>query len=312
MPTQNLHIALVPTSEDFQIIDVFMGGSGILEPDDLKSLKVPAEIQWNKGVVINGRTSTWVFSALTHLCHPAAWVAVYAPRDGGAIVVQSHRAVGPYVGEVVPSSRIQPYIPRHIDIPKPPQDSPQTNKAAVAFLGPPHSGKSILLNELRLALRQHLPEEIFQREFFILRACPDGQGDWFDDIPQSQAMTLRYKNRFDSDFVSRISNHLRQLRSEKSLLFVDCGGKIDKKNTAILDACTHAIIVSSDPGLFERWMGAVEAGELGLLAQIESTTREEVAVVSQSPLRIRIGKLERGNKTIRLPTELIDAVANLV
>jgi CRISPR-associated protein Csx3 len=75
LPYQHLHIQI--STPD-----------GILEPQDLKGLALP-EVQWQQGVVIEGKAPIWLYGYLVHECHPASWVACYDPRLG-AVVVATH------------------------------------------------------------------------------------------------------------------------------------------------------------------------------------------------------------------------------
>jgi len=158
-------------------------------------------------------------------------------------------------------------------------------------------------------MQEELPPECFHRDFFVLRACPDGEGDWFSEIPANVALTLRYKGPFDDQFVDQVCAELEQLRQQKRLLFVDCGGKIDKKNQRILNLCTHALIVSCAPELIPEWRGAACSSELEILAEVESVPTACAEVQATSPLRIRLGKLKRGTeRDLQIPVELIKAV----
>lgn len=62
---------------------------GILTPEDVKTIKLPEGLTWQKGVVLEGRAPVWVYGVLVHECHPAPWVATYDSRLGG-IVVATH------------------------------------------------------------------------------------------------------------------------------------------------------------------------------------------------------------------------------
>ena len=61
----------------------------IISPQDLQGLHLPDGIQWQQGIVIEGRAPIWLYGYLVHQCHPAAWVGCYDPRLG-AIVVATH------------------------------------------------------------------------------------------------------------------------------------------------------------------------------------------------------------------------------
>lgn len=309
MPSGNLVLTLVAKSEDFQILDFFIPGDGIIAPDELRNIALPAELDHKRGVVINGKGPVWLFAHLVHLCHPTAWVATADPRLG-AVVVENHIPAGPKVGDVISPERIKPYLPAHATKQG---DKPTTVpplSQVIAFIGPPHSGKSVFMNAVRLGIRKWKPD-LFQRDFFIVRACPDGEGDWFSDIPPDEAMTFRYKGSFTDEFVSKVCAQLNALKKQKSLLLVDCGGKIDKKNQAILNLCTHAIIVSSDPHAFAEWQGSAAASELKIIAEIESV-REQVnlQILTNPFLRLRIGKLERHGEPVEIPHELLDALTS--
>ncbi|MFE1744182.1 CRISPR-associated ring nuclease Crn3/Csx3 [Coleofasciculus sp. H7-2] len=63
---------------------------GIIEPEDLKGLKLPEGILSSQGVVIEGRGPIWLYGYLVHECHATAWVGCYDPRLEGAVVVETH------------------------------------------------------------------------------------------------------------------------------------------------------------------------------------------------------------------------------
>ena len=46
---------------------------------------------------------------------------------------------------------------------------------AILIGGPPHSGKSVLTYSLTQTLRQQ------GIDHYVLRACPDGEGDWSNE-----------------------------------------------------------------------------------------------------------------------------------
>ena len=62
---------------------------GVIAPADIKGLKLPEGIQFNQGIVIEGKGPIWLYGYLIHECHPAAWVGCYDPRLG-AVVVATH------------------------------------------------------------------------------------------------------------------------------------------------------------------------------------------------------------------------------
>ena len=96
----------VKVSEHFVLVDVSLGGNGLITPEELEELVNTAEKTvgtkyFGKGVVISGRMPVWAHSALAHAFHPAQWVAHFDPRLGGGVVVQSH-SPDVRVGQVIP------------------------------------------------------------------------------------------------------------------------------------------------------------------------------------------------------------------
>jgi CRISPR-associated protein Csx3 len=227
-------------------------------------------------------------------------------RHGG-IVIEVHNTDAPAVGSVIALEQIQPYLPRHEEN-KPPGKAPRNNRKVIAFVGPPHSGKSVLVAALYRQLQRSLPVEEFQREVFLLRACPDGEGNWSSEIPPELARTHRFKNHWDDEFARKVCQDLEKLAQNKRLLLVDVGGKIDRRNQQILNCCTHAVIVSRDPNAVAEWRGALQAAEITVLAEIDSTLEEVCEVVEQKPLRLRLGPLERERRDYSLPEELLAVV----
>jgi len=241
------------------------------------------------------------------LCQRAPYIATFDPRIG-ALVISSCEGATRQVGDIIPINDVLRYIPER-DIPREGKPQPSIWSKVIAFLGPPHSGKSVLLNAIRIQIQKRLPPDWVNRNFFVLRACPDGEGDWSSESPLDVVRTLRYKNQFDDQFVEQICEELEQLRQQKRLLLVDCGGKLDKKNQRILSLCTHALIVSRDPEQIPEWRGAARLSELEILAEVESVPSDCAEVQGESPLRIRLGQLKRGNEScLQIPEALIQAV----
>ncbi|MEH1896961.1 MAG: CRISPR-associated ring nuclease Crn3/Csx3 [Nostoc sp.] len=58
----------------------------------LKELELPEGIDFNYGVVIDGKAPNWLYSNLAYQCRNAAWVSCYYPQLQGAIVVHSQTA----------------------------------------------------------------------------------------------------------------------------------------------------------------------------------------------------------------------------
>lgn len=302
-----IRLTVLQTAENFQILDLFIGGNGIAEYAELSELQIPAEIDWRKGVIINGRAPIWLYAFCVHQCHPAAWVAVMDPRHGG-IVIESHDVAGPTIGATIPLEILQEYLPKHEKAERRPNSPTAVQCKRVAFVGPPHSGKSVLMRTIHNALRTTLPAEQFQRQVFLFRACPDGEGNWFGEVPIDRALTLRHKAPWNQEFAEQICAHLEGLAKSKKLVLVDFGGKIDRYTQQILNRCSHAVIVSHHPSAISEWRGALQASDIEVIAEIHSSLDEVSEISCRLPLRVHLGPLERGKENIRIPEELIDSI----
>ncbi len=301
---QKIQFKVISTEYDFQILSIVISGNGIIEPRDLESLKLPSPIDFTKGVIISGKAPVWLFSYLSHELHIATWVATYDPRLGG-IVTQTHASNSYKVGSIVKNEMILEYLSGDEGKIPDKKQSEKINKTIVVA-GPPHSGKSVFINLLSMKIRSLIGQERFQREFFIIRACPDGEGNWTTDVPEDVTKIIRMKRKFDDEFVKQVIQDIRNAKISKEILIIDCGGKIDKKNQMIFNECTHAIIVSGKSDEIDQWKGAIKTSELKIIAEISSTLENKCEAIGDN--KYEIGRFERGVNDITIPFELIDSM----
>ncbi|MEZ4710101.1 MAG: hypothetical protein R3A44_23055 [Caldilineaceae bacterium] len=157
---------------------------------------------------------------------------------------------------------------------------------AVAIGGPPHSGKSVLTYSLTQTLRQALIQH------FVVRACPDGEGDVTHETPSNLIRVLRNKGKFSTAFVENVSAALQRRHLP---LLVDVGGKPTPEQKQIFQHCTHAIIISSDANAVAEWQETFAHHNLSIIAILDSTLDQPEAIYADGPiLRGRISGLERG------------------
>jgi len=74
-----------------------------LEPEDLKEIKLPDPVKEgisHKLLILSGRGPIWLYAFVVHHFHPVRAIAIFDPRLGGAVVVESHSNEFK-VGEVV-------------------------------------------------------------------------------------------------------------------------------------------------------------------------------------------------------------------
>lgn len=302
----NLRLKLIPCTEKYQLIETELLSNGLIEPVDLKHIILPSGIDFRKGVIIYGKAPVWLYAFLSHELHIAKWVATFDPRIG-AVVVQSHGVDSPQKGDIIPSEEILPYLEKElVNVKKGLKSEEPSGNKVICIVGPANSGKSVLIRELRRSLNERLGEE-FRRDYFIIRACPDGEGDWFGDLSPEEGKMFRVKKIFDDEFAPRIAEDIKRMRASKRVIIVDCGGKIDRKNQIILNECTHGIIVSANEEDTKQWIGALKASEVSLLAEVQSRVIEVSDHIGNNVFEV--GKLFREESRVELPSHLLSLIA---
>ena len=174
--------------------------------------------------------------------------------------------------------------------------SPVSPFPAVLIGGPPHSGKSVLVYSLSRALRQaNVPH-------YVLRACPDGEGDWSNQADQSLARTIRIKGKFNDAYVARIA---RYLANRHLPLLVDVGGRPTEAQQALFGLCTHAILLAAanDPAAYARemaeWQKMLLRQQVTPLAYLESLLPGEDRLDEIGPpLTGAVANLQRGETAV--------------
>jgi len=130
---------------------------------------------------------------------------------------------------------------------------------------------------------------------YVLRAAPDGEGDWANEAAQKLVRTLRVKGDFTPDFVDHVC---RSLDSRHLPLLVDVGGLITPEQERILDHCTHAILLTRDTTFHTAWLALVERHGLSLLADLTSRLNGESRLTDTGNVLCgTLVKPERGTMT---------------
>lgn len=157
---------------------------------------------------------------------------------------------------------------------------------AIVVGGPPHSGKSVLTYSLTQALRRHTVEH------YVLRACPDGEGDWSNETPPTTVRLIRRKGKFTDAFVEHVCSDLARRHLP---LLVDVGGRPKPEQEAIFDHCTHAILIAANLDDLITWRDLAERHGLAVIAELNSTLTEGDELYTMAPILYgRIAGLERG------------------
>lgn len=178
---------------------------------------------------------------------------------------------------------------------------------AVIVGGPPHSGKSVLVYSLTRALRdRRVPH-------YVLRACPDGEGDWANEADRALVQELRYKGAFTKSFIHSVGE---QLHTRHLPLLVDVGGKPKPWQEDVFAHCTHAVLLigdrADDPQAFARdlaeWQAIMARQGVGVLAVLRSQLHGRSELHQVSPMISgTIAGLERGET---VANDLIDALVD--
>jgi CRISPR-associated protein Csx3 len=142
---------------------------------------------------------------------------------------------------------------------------------AILIGGPPHAGKSTLAYHLSLHLRAH------GIAHYLLRAAPDGEGDWAYEMPPNLAQDIRFKGDWTQRWVEVTC---RDIVRRTLPLLVDVGGKPNPEQEIIFDQCTHAILLTRDSDQHAQWQELAHKHNLDMIADLHSELRGADALLS--------------------------------
>ncbi len=145
----------------------------------------------------------------------------------------------------------------------------------IVLCGPPRAGKSCLREGLKQAIRR-IPDAPYP---YVITACPDGEGAWFQETVNRDPEEARqhktiYKQSlggFTPEFVRRVADSV--VNCQLPLTLVDIGGITSVENEQICSTATHAILLAGDLNRLPEWREF--CGKLGLrvIAEIHSDYR---------------------------------------
>ncbi len=149
---------------------------------------------------------------------------------------------------------------------------------AILIGGPPHAGKSVLAYGLSQTLRQRAIEH------YVLRAYPDGEGDWANQAEPDLVRAIRVKGYGSPEWVAHIA---RDIARRQLPLLVDPGGKPTAEQATLFDQCTHAILLCPDEPSHAAWLAQVQRHGLTLLADFRSVLMGESMLEADDPIILR-------------------------
>jgi CRISPR-associated protein Csx3 len=159
---------------------------------------------------------------------------------------------------------------------------------AVLIGGPPNSGKSVLTYNLTQALRERGVQH------YVLRAAPDGEGDWASEAERSIVRTILVPRTWTHAFVDHVCESLAH---RPFPLIVDAGGRPTPWQEAIFDRCTHAVLLTPDESARAAWLDLANRHNLILLADLRSELHGADRVIAAQPvLKGVIAGLEWGRR----------------
>jgi CRISPR-associated protein Csx3 len=175
----------------------------------------------------------------------------------------------------------------------------------IILSGPPRSGKSCLREGLKQVMRQ-LPGAPYP---YIITACPDGEGSWFQETvnsnPELAAECKKgYKSKFTPEFVDRITESVRNCPLE--LVFIDVGGIPSAENEQICSGATHLVLLTASDKADKKaeWYEFSRRVGLVVIADIDSAysdRKDVVGSVIDGKLTGSVHHLERGEVLTERP-----------
>ena len=133
---------------------------------------------------------------------------------------------------------------------------------AVLVGGPPDSGKSVLTANLTQTLyRQKV-------QHYVLRICPDGEGNWQHMAEQKQVRILLAPGAWTPEFVDHLCHDLAHPHLP---LIVGAGGRPRPWQKRIFDYCTHAILLTPDDASRAHWRTLMARHSVPIIADLRST-----------------------------------------
>lgn len=176
----------------------------------------------------------------------------------------------------------------------------------IVIAGPPRSGKSCMREGLKQAIRaiEGAPYP------YIITACPDGEGAWFqaavnNDPAIAAACKAAYKAKFTPEFVSRVADSVKNC--SLPLTLVDIGGIPSAENERICATATHIIFLflAGDMARLPEWYEFARKLGLTVVAEVHSDyngTEDAVGVAdSDGVLKGSVHHLERGEPIANRP-----------
>ena len=160
------------------------------------------------------------------------------------------------------------------------------------FCGPPHSGKSVLVNNLTWLL----PSDSYQ----VIRANGDGEGLWSNNYDQTDVQAARKKGTNNPEDFARWQRQIEI--ASQDIVIADIGGRIDVDKIPLFETCDSFVVLSSDADKAVQWKEFGEAHGCTCIALLDSVLEGQDQIYEdESILKARITNLNRGENISQSP-----------
>lgn len=285
----------IKTKLEYDLLELYFTKSYITI-NDAFHFKLPNSLDNEKGLILLGRGPIWLYLIVYKKikdANAASWVAQYDATTSTAVKFEETSEKN----AIIKLEEFSNYLPA----PK--------NQKVIAFIGPPHSGKTVFMYALFNQLLALNPVYI-HRNFFVIKGCPDGEAHWSAELPQTLVKKIRDKRAHTDEFADEVVMQIDSALKLKKIIFVDCGGKIDDRNKYILSKCSHAIIVSSKMAKSVEWKSEIK--NIEYIAEIDSYLNIPGKISNIRYIEKDTGTfnmdmigLERGNNDIYIPEDFL-------
>ena len=267
-----------------------------IEVSEMQILEIPPELDLKREVILWGKAPNWVYGNLIERFHDVPWIACFNMHLHAAVVVSSH------ITQVQPGDEI-------------PINTRNVPGIGILICGAPDSGKSILSYTLQKNL------EAIKRKVFLHRANWDGEGNHTLENPDADlAKKLKDENKFKIhkhpeaeklllEYFKYHSEAVQNIRQVVDLALIDVGGMAEEVKKAVIDECSHYIVISRYPDKIQDWHNLC-GGKLKPLAVIHSVWENKLEVLRTEPyLEIVAGKWEKG---VKIPGVLLEDILKIL
>lgn len=179
---------------------------------------------------------------------------------------------------------------------------------AILIAGMPNCGKSVL----SYLLTDYLNRQKISH--YLLRAVPDGEGNWFMQGPPENVRNLRDKHKSNMGYSAGFVAYMKNIIEKRHLpLLVDVGGLPRDEQFGIIRACSHSVLLYKDEEGRAAWQNILSEQAVPLIAELRSTLHQPGEIEKSFPsLQGSISGLDRENPRPDMTFgALLDRIANL-